>query len=301
MQEIDFSIIIATRNREAFLRRAIESVIAQKEVSYEIIIVDDASEDNTAELIQHFVKREKNIRYYRNQECLFAHISRRKGLEEAKGKYVIFLDDDDFYIESEFFKESKQILETYNQVNAVIASTIEYEDGSYGKIHDLQREGYLTNKECINHFNARTKPHSTLSAVFRKDALHKAGLYNSKMVNDMCIYLYGIMNGDAYFINKPVGAYREHGSNISKKRFTMDFVKDCLNDKIIIYKKICQKNILIDRKDWLYKQLSASIYYFLKSCGHDWCYAIEIFKWILLNGNGTQVFFLKRFIKKGIF
>jgi len=94
MDKVFFSIIIPTYNRSGFIVKAIESVLSQKFSLYEIIIVDDGSTDNTEEVVRPFLK--ETIRYFKivNSERAAA---RNKGMNEAKGTYITFLDSDDIY------------------------------------------------------------------------------------------------------------------------------------------------------------------------------------------------------------
>lgn len=295
MKQIDFSVIIATRNRENYLKEAINSILEQKSVSTEIIIIDDASTDNTFNIIKDMSKYATNIQYIRNKECCFAHESRKKGYQKANGKYIVFMDDDDFYIDNEFFKKAQDILCDDN-IGSVIASTITYENNELKETLNFNAEGLIDNKEYLNYFMDRyKKPMSTLSAVFRKKTLDFYRLNTSDMVNDTCIFLYGIMEGNVYLINKPVAAYRIHLNNISKKKFEYQFVKKCLDEKIKLY-NIAKPN-LHNRKKWLYIQLSASTFYFLLNSKKDILFIVRIMFWILVHGKGTQILFLKSTIK----
>ncbi|MCK4296790.1 MAG: glycosyltransferase family 2 protein [Candidatus Marinimicrobia bacterium] len=89
------SIVICTHNRKKYLKNAIESVIHQtiNKDAYEIIIVDNASSDGTDHLIRSYFSNKFNVMYfYESKVGLSA--ARNRGLKEAKGKYVAFLDDD---------------------------------------------------------------------------------------------------------------------------------------------------------------------------------------------------------------
>ena len=91
-----FSVIICTFNRAHLLPRALDSVLAQTENSWEIIVVDDGSTDNTYEVVRRYVDLAPNIRYmaHRNRGL---PISRNVGIAAAIGQYVTFLDSDDWY------------------------------------------------------------------------------------------------------------------------------------------------------------------------------------------------------------
>jgi glycosyltransferase involved in cell wall biosynthesis len=87
------SVVIPTRNRRAFLAEAIESVRGQERDGWELVVVDDASEDDTAEWLGALTDpRVRCIRMPVHSERVRA---RNEGLAAARGDYVLFLDDDD--------------------------------------------------------------------------------------------------------------------------------------------------------------------------------------------------------------
>ena len=90
-----FSIIIPTYNRSALLQEAVNGILAQSYKNFELIIVDDSSASGHQEFIDALVLVDDRIRLIRNDENLGVSSSRNKGLEEALGDFVIFLDDDD--------------------------------------------------------------------------------------------------------------------------------------------------------------------------------------------------------------
>ena len=93
--EIIFSIIIPTFNSEKTISKSLRSVISQKDKT-EIILVDDLSNDKTLSIIKKFKKKYKSIKIYKNTKNLGVSLTRNKGIKKAKGKYIIFLDSDDY-------------------------------------------------------------------------------------------------------------------------------------------------------------------------------------------------------------
>lgn len=89
------SICIPTFNRKAYLRRTLDSCLAQTFTDYEIVIVDDGSTDGTERMIREM---EYPIRYEWQKNSGDA-VSRNRLIELAKGKYIMFLDSDDLLIE----------------------------------------------------------------------------------------------------------------------------------------------------------------------------------------------------------
>src|SRR5215212_10726407 len=84
------SVIIPCYNQAHFLGEAIESVISQSYKNFEIIVVDDGSTDNTSEVASSY----EEVRLVRQQNRGLAG-ARNRGLGEARGEYVVFLDSDD--------------------------------------------------------------------------------------------------------------------------------------------------------------------------------------------------------------
>lgn len=90
------SVVITTKNRLSFLKEAVNSVLAQTVLPDELIIVDDASDDETEAYCRQLVFPFPFF-YFRNATSLGANECRNKGIAEAHGKWVAFLDDDDIW------------------------------------------------------------------------------------------------------------------------------------------------------------------------------------------------------------
>jgi len=95
LEKIFFSIIIPTFNSNKTIRKALLSVLAQKK-NYEIILIDDCSNDKTIEILKKFKNTFSNIKILRNIKNIGVSLTRNKGLLAAKGQYIIFLDSDDY-------------------------------------------------------------------------------------------------------------------------------------------------------------------------------------------------------------
>jgi glycosyltransferase involved in cell wall biosynthesis len=97
------SVIIPCFNRGHLLPRAIESVLGQSIGDFELIIVDDASSDDTQQLIRSF--EDPRIEYIRHETNRGASAARNTGIEHSKGEFVAFLDSDDAWLESKLEKQ----------------------------------------------------------------------------------------------------------------------------------------------------------------------------------------------------
>lgn len=92
-------------NTAEYIAESIDSVLNQSYANWELIIVDDASTDNTDFVVELYLK-DKRIKYFKNEQNSGAAVSRNKALAIAKGKWVAFLDSDDLW---DRYKLEKQI------------------------------------------------------------------------------------------------------------------------------------------------------------------------------------------------
>ena len=115
------SIIIPVYNGSKFISRCLDSILNQTYKNTEVILINDGSTDNSLEIIKEYSNKYKNIKYI-DQKNQGASIARNKGIEESKGKYLVFIDIDD-YIESDYLeklcssiKNKDMVVSGYNRV-----------------------------------------------------------------------------------------------------------------------------------------------------------------------------------------
>ena len=123
MTDIKVSVIIPVYNVEKYLRQNLESVANQTLKDIEIICVDDGSTDSSFEIVKEFA--EKDSRFIAvSQENGGAGAARNNGLRRAKGKYLSFLDSDDFF-------DEKMLEEAYNKAEATQADFVVFQSDQY--------------------------------------------------------------------------------------------------------------------------------------------------------------------------
>ena len=91
-----FSIIIPAYNAEKEIERTLQSIQNQTFTDYETIVVNDASTDDTAKIVSKY----KDVILINNPKNIKAGGSRNRGIENAKGDYIVFLDSDDWIAEN---------------------------------------------------------------------------------------------------------------------------------------------------------------------------------------------------------
>lgn len=91
------SIITPTYNAAEYIAETIESVIAQTYSKWEMLIVNDCSKDNTAEIVQSYAAKDNRIKLINLKQNSGAAVARNTAIQNAKGRYIAFLDSDDLW------------------------------------------------------------------------------------------------------------------------------------------------------------------------------------------------------------
>ena len=103
-----FSVVICCFNSEKFLNQTIKSIINQRYKNWEIIIIDDGSEDMTGEIVNHYINQKLPIKYFKQKNHGHAY-SRNRGIEESKYDWIVILDHDDLATEDRLEIHNTQI------------------------------------------------------------------------------------------------------------------------------------------------------------------------------------------------
>jgi glycosyltransferase involved in cell wall biosynthesis len=121
----DVSVIVPVYNTADFLEQCITSLIEQTLKNIELIFVDDGSTDNSVEILKKYQSEDDRIKIYRQQN-LYAGVARNNGMKHATGKYIIFLDSDDYFerkMLEDLYKAAEQ-----NQTDIVLFGFFGYDN-----------------------------------------------------------------------------------------------------------------------------------------------------------------------------
>lgn len=125
------SIVTPAYNTGSLIRETIDSVLAQTYPYWEMIIIDDASSDETCEIIRTYQKNDERIHLIHLEKNQGVANSRNIGLQEAKGRYIAFLDSDDIWLEQKLerqlmFMKNKDIGFSFTQYRQFKESIQQY-------------------------------------------------------------------------------------------------------------------------------------------------------------------------------
>jgi glycosyltransferase involved in cell wall biosynthesis len=208
------SVVITTYNYARYIERAIRSCLDQSlsKNKYEIIVVDDASTDDTQQILSNYQNDIKIIRFDENKGLAAA---RNEGVRKARGQYVVFLDADD-YIHHDLLKIQSLFLEEDHSLDAV---SIDY---------------YLVDDKEINREWVKSEVRPIACGImFRKDLLIEIGLYDEQFrareEEDLRIRF--LQKFSIYPIPLPLYRYRRHNQNLTNNLDAMQQAADQLKNK----------------------------------------------------------------------
>ncbi len=124
---MEISILMVTYNHETFIRQALDSVLAQQiSVPYEILIMDDASTDNTAQILKEYKAKHNQIitLYLRKKNSCHPTKNGYFLMSKAKGRYIAFIEGDDYWTDSLKIQKQYDFLEKNNKYSSCVTSVV---------------------------------------------------------------------------------------------------------------------------------------------------------------------------------
>lgn len=105
------SVIVPVYNAKEYLSECVKSILAQKKVEVELLLIDDGSVDGSSQLCEEYGEKYKNV-VVLHQKNEGASAARNAGLKAASGEYIVFADADDYLVGTEVFYRMEQLLES---------------------------------------------------------------------------------------------------------------------------------------------------------------------------------------------
>jgi glycosyltransferase involved in cell wall biosynthesis len=237
------SVLMTAYNREKFIAEAIESVLLSTYAHFELIIVDDGSNDNTVTIARSYSKQDDRIKLYLNDENLGDYRNRNKAATYAIGKYIKYLDSDD---------------KIYDWGLAYCVEMMEkYPDAGMGllKLQKEIKQECLESKESItiNYFDKPILNIGPSGTILRRSSFEEIGCYNPDygVPSDMYFNLKMASSFPIVLLNKQFFYYRVHdGQELHNKYSYVCYNYKYFNDALHIPNfplSEDQKNFLIKK------------------------------------------------------
>ncbi|MEM7367621.1 MAG: glycosyltransferase family A protein [Bacteroidota bacterium] len=211
---MEVSVIITCYNYARYLNRAIRSVYNQslEKSKYEIIVINDASTDETAEILKDYDDVLRPINLTENVGLAEA---RNIGVRRAFGQFLVFIDADD-YIHRDMLLMEYNFLSLNKDIDAVAVDYVTVNEG------EQHLKVYSVDEDPI-----------ACGIMYRKDFFFDVGLYdkNFKAREDEDFRIRYLQKYSIQRINLPLYRYRRHDSNLTNQEEVMDHYADVLKTK----------------------------------------------------------------------
>ena len=217
------SIIINCLNGEKYLKQALRSVLNQTYKNWEIIFWDNCSTDNSSKITKSF--KNKKIKYYKAKKISKLYEARNLAIKKAKGKYVSFLDVDDFWFPKKLekqinlFNKNKKLTLVYT--NQYLLKEKTKKKSIYSK--KILPSGLIT-QEILDNYKI-----GILTTLIKREYFNKNSFNNKReIIGDFEFFVNLSTNKFIGCIQEPMACFRIHEKNISRNKITL-FIKELEN------------------------------------------------------------------------
>jgi len=222
LNKIKFSIIIPMYNSEKYIQKCIFSVLNQTYSNYEIIIVNDGSTDNSRKIVETIQKKENKI-FIINQSNHGLLFTRRIGIANAKGEYIVFLDSDDTLV-------GNALMEIYNTILSNNADLILYKFQKINEkdvfiekqVHPLENANYTKDQLLYIFFSTASLNNiwgkCIKTSLIKKDILDYFSIGSLNMAEDRLQSIFPLFKAEKiFFLNGTLYNYRINNESLTAR------------------------------------------------------------------------------------
>lgn len=212
---VRFSVLMPVYNREKYVGRAVESVLSQTYQNFELIAVDDGSTDRSVDILRSYGSRIKVLQ----QANQGPEVARNAGAAIATGKYIVFLDSDDFFFPFAF-ETFDYVIEKFESPPVLLGSMIFFEDGQESSM--VLPKAHPVEVSVYRDYLSKTQQLGTNCIVVRRSAFEEVGGMRDSTPqtfhgDDTNFLLKVGTHGPCVVINQPAtSGYRQHVENSTK-------------------------------------------------------------------------------------
>jgi len=180
------TVIIPAYRRRNYLFFALDRILAQKDVTMEILVFSEVMEPDEVDEVE---KAYPQVKYFKTDKYKGASNKRRAGIKMARGIYIYMPDDDDYLTDDMFLKKAVDILEANDDISFVSGLadvSYEYSDSSKNRVEHrpLPFDGRVDRVKYLQGLQVTmSKPMSTMSSLFRRKTFIDCGVENMYEIN----------------------------------------------------------------------------------------------------------------------
>lgn len=220
MTEELISVIVPVYNVEEYLRRCIDSILNQTYHDIEIILIDDGSTDNSGKICDEYALKDNRIRVIHKENGGLSD-ARNVGLNSMKGKYVTFVDSDD-YVEEFYIKYLYELLEKYNTKMSIASYTVTTNSKQIN-MKDGYNETVLNTEECLDRMLCEQGfTISSCAKMYLKDLFNNVRFPKGKLCEDNATTYKLVMQCEKIaYGNKSIYNYYKRENSIMTSKFNL--------------------------------------------------------------------------------
>jgi len=259
------SVIVPTYNSALFVERCLDSVINQSIKNIEIIVVDDLSTDQTINIIKSYADICNKIKIFESKKKGMAGGARNIGIENSNGKYISFIDSDD-WIDTDFYYHMVNIIERDNVDIAVCGVKREYENAKSSSVrYNYNTKNTIDGKYALTLLSNVIDQDVSISAIVC-NKLFKASLIKDHMRRfiDNCYNEDDVFMFDIFLDAQKVGITNNTNYHQYQRRNSVSrsFTKKHIDDLFFAFKTI--RGLLLKRN--VFEEYRAHYYSFFEKC-----------------------------------
>ena len=221
------SIIMPTYNSSNYISKTIESILIQTYFNWELLITDDASTDNTVDIIHKYINLDKRIYLFRFNKNIGAYAARNNSLNYTQGRYMAFCDSDDIW---KFDKLAKQL-------NFLKIKNIGFTFSSYTQIFNNKIIGYVKPPKILTYTRLlKFCEIGTSTVIYDTKIINKIYFPSFKRRHDYALWLLIFKSiKKAYSMNEILVDYNFRDNSLSSNKFKSAFYHFYVLKKITNY------------------------------------------------------------------
>ena len=231
-------------NGELYISQCLESIINQSYNNIEIIIIDDDSKDSSYAIIQKYMANFPQIKYYKNEICIGAALSRNRGLELAHSEYILFLDCDD-WLDLNCIEKAINKFKSDADIDVVMWEVkTAYRHNKTSTRYKYLYDNTLTNYMALNLLSHSFENEFFLTPLvgcklFRKELLIQNNLHfpNTLYEDDMFTFLSFIYSKKIGLVVDSCLYYYQHSQSLTH-HFTEKHIRDFFDTFNLLYEYI---------------------------------------------------------------
>lgn len=215
------SVVMANYNHAEYIGEALDAILSQSLRPCEMIVVDDASTDNSVDVIEHFARQDRAVHLLLNERNMGVVSTANRGLEYASGEYVYFASADDKVLPG-FFEKSLGLLVEYPQAGLCCSNPAFFKDTADNvitvkRLNTSDGPTYFSQDESVGLIRTKRLSLWGHTSIIRRDALLEAGTLKAELrwhCDWFALYVIAFRYGVCY-IPESLAALRIHPNSYS--------------------------------------------------------------------------------------